>query len=100
MNFFKGIAQAIMGFFKSDNAQKILKLGLQILQIVLGDTAAKLHQIAKEEVLKAENAGVEDKYSYAYKNIVARLKSEKFAEAEINLAIELAVAALRKELLG
>lgn len=100
MNFFKQMAQAVVGFFKSDIAKKIAKLGLEILGCVVGDASTKLYQIAREEVAKAEDAGVSDKYAYAFKNIVTRVRNDQFAESEINLAIELSLAALKKELSG
>lgn len=102
MNFFVKIGSWITGFFKSDLSKKILNLGLEILKITAGDAAEKLHKIAKEEVIKAEDAGEVDKYTLAFKGIVSRLKYEgkSIVESEVNLAIEIAVSALKKELEG
>ena len=95
MNFFQKVGQAIVGFFHSDTAKKILALGKLILEQVLGNMASSLSTITQEEVAKAEASGKADKYTVAFAAIRSRLP--QIGESAINLAIEIAVSALKSK---
>lgn len=98
MNYFKRLGNWVVSFFKSDLAKRIYQLGTEILKAVLKEQGPLLQQIALDEVRKAAATSLsnEDKFEMAYKAIVSRVKNSDIGENAINLAIELAVAAIKK----
>lgn len=102
MNFFKSIGIFLANLFKSPIAQNIFKHSVLILKEVVGKEAEKLAMIAKEEVERAgreENGltGAEKRYA-VFQAIRGRLSFEDFKDSIINVAIETAVLAMKKEL--
>lgn len=85
----------LFSWFKSDQSKTLIKLAVAILKVVGVQVADKVMQIAKEEVAYAEATGKpgEAKYEIALSGIKGRLPELKNFAA--NLAIELAVAALK-----
>lgn len=98
MNIFSRLGNWVVGFFKSDLAKRIFKLGEDILKAVVQDQGPVLQKIAFEEVMKASQTSKsnDDKFKMAYDAILARIKDAKVGENAINLAIELAVAAIKQ----
>ena len=99
MNVFTRIGNWLVGIFKSDAAKKIMKLGGEILKAIVQSQGPALQAIALEEVRRAATMTTlsnEEKFKLAYNAIVARVKTSDIGENAVNLAIELAVAAIKK----
>lgn len=82
-------------FFKRDSVRAILDIGKKILAMFLGRLAEDLQRVAWEEVKKAQlttGSGVQKARS-AFEGIRARLP--EISDSQINLALEIAVAAIK-----
>lgn len=98
MNFFQRIISSIVKFFKSPSGKKITAHALEILQEVAGTYGPQLYARAYTAVKKAEREGGADKYERVFKELRSIFTDDKLGEQALNTAIELALAALRKEI--
>lgn len=82
-------------FFRKESVQAILKLGAQILKVIVGKVAEDVQRIAWEEVKIAEQSGKSgaDKYEMAFKAL--RKRFPDIRDSVINHSIETAVIALQ-----
>lgn len=82
-------------FFRKDSVQFVLNLGKQILKMFIGRLAEDLQRIAWDEVKKAQLAGGtgSQKAKAAFEGIKRRMPEVR--DSQINLALEIAVSALK-----
>lgn len=87
----------LSSWFRSNAFKIILDMGKKILIQILGKFGSDLHQVALEEVEKAEASGLDgmEKYKMAFEAIKRRVPG--IGESAINLAIELSVQAILKK---
>lgn len=88
----------LSGLFNKNKFKTILKLGEMLLRVFLGGMAKRLQEVAFEEVLAVEGTGKSG--SEKVKVVFGKLK-DRFPELRdyaINLAIELAVTALKNRI--
>lgn len=98
MSIFSSALNWISRLFKSPESKKIMDLGVQIIKTTGVRQADKLAKVAYEAVKEAEFTKGVDKYEYAFKAARGALSVDDFKEDVINVAIEIALQALKKEI--